>query len=75
MHRSPSSLPPPLRQCRGEKELRPGLAECEIKQVINFPVWPTVGALSFFITVKQKAEENNFHFYAPCPSNPPLQQD
>lgn len=60
----------PLCQCR-EKELRPGLPECEIKQVINFPVWPTVGTLSFFITVKQKAEENNFHFYALCTPPPP----
>lgn len=62
MHRSPS----PLCQCR-EKKLRPGLPECEIKQVINFLVWPTVGTMTFFITVKQKVEENNFHFYALCP--------
>lgn len=62
MHRSPL----PLCQCR-EKKLRPGLPECEIKQVINFLVWPTVGTMTFFITVKQKAEENNFHFYALCP--------
>lgn len=45
----------------------PGPPECEMKQAIHFPVWPTVGALSFFITVKQKAEENNYHLYALVP--------
>lgn len=35
-----------------EKELRPSLPEFEIKQVINFSVWPTVGTLSFFFTTK-----------------------
>lgn len=35
-----------------KKKLRLSLPGCEIKQVINFPVWPTVGTLSFFITAK-----------------------
>lgn len=49
---------------------RPGLPECEIKQVIHFPVRPTVAALSFIITVKQKVDENNSHFYALGPILP-----
>lgn len=49
---------------RCERALGPGLPECEMKQAIHFSVRTTVRALSFFITVKQKAEENNFHLYA-----------
>lgn len=60
----------PLCQCC-VPALRPGLPECEMKQVIHFPVRPTVAALSFIITVKQKADENNFHFYALGPIPPP----